>query len=189
MKTVDKVIFLDIDGVLQPFSSRERFEHVNNMQPTYDELWNKFGVDYSVYDKYDVAAVVYDWDKEAVAELKRILETTGASIVISSDWRQRKTIDILTNFFRIYGLADYIYDYTPDLDYGTIKKFKQTEEYSKYHEWRSIEIAEYLKAHPQITKWVAIDDLNLAEDFPNNAVVIYSILKKKYGDECIKLLT
>jgi hypothetical protein len=34
----EKVLFLDIDGVLQPGSSQKRFEHINEMDKLYKEL-------------------------------------------------------------------------------------------------------------------------------------------------------
>jgi hypothetical protein len=52
-----------------------------------------------------VAAVYYDCDKTAVAELKRILEKTGEKIVISSDWRE-ETVDNMVDFCRMYDLDE-----------------------------------------------------------------------------------
>jgi hypothetical protein len=185
----EKVLFLDIDGVLQPGSSQKRFEHINEMDKLYKELFDKYGIDYSPYFKYDVAAVYYDWDKESLHELRRILETTGAKIVISSDWRQSKPIDCLRNFFRIYDMADYVIDYTPDLDYETYKKIQKShEEYKDIHEWRCIEILEYLKVHPEIKKWAAIDDLPLNRYLKNAVMTSTYKLVKVDADKCIEIL-
>ncbi|MDR1554136.1 MAG: hypothetical protein LBS69_11880 [Prevotellaceae bacterium] len=186
---VKKVLFLDIDGVLQPGSYQKRFKHIDEMDVLYKELFDKYGIDYSPYFKYDVAAVYYDWDKESLQELRRILDTTGAKIVISSDWRQSKPIECLRNFFRIYDMADYVVDYTPDFDYKTYKEIQQSEErYKDIHEWRCIEILEYLKAHPEIEKWAAIDDLPLNR-YLNNAVLTSSYkLVKVDADKCIEIL-
>jgi hypothetical protein len=186
---VEKVLFLDIDGVLQPGSSQKRFEHINEMDTLYKELFDKYGVDYSSYFKYDVAAVYYDWDKESLQELRRILDTTGAKIVISSDWRQSKPVSCLQNFFRIYGMADYVVDYTPDFSYEVCKKFRETDEYKDIYECRCIEILEYLKAHPEIKKWAAVDDLPLNRYLKDNAVMTSSYkLVKADADKCIDIL-
>ena len=83
-----KVIFLDIDGVLQPYNSGERFEH--DSEKIVQELTDKKGIDYSQYYKIDVAAAYYDWDYSAVNTLRYILEQTDAKIVVSSDWRDIK---------------------------------------------------------------------------------------------------
>ncbi|MDR2407189.1 MAG: hypothetical protein LBE13_03630, partial [Bacteroidales bacterium] len=183
---VEKVLFLDIDGVLQPGSSQERFKHINEMDTLYKKLFDEYGVDYSSYFKYDVAAVYYDWDKESLRELRRILDTTGAKIVISSDWRQRKPISCLQNFFRIYGMADYVVDYTPDFDHEACKEFRKTEKYKGVYECRCIEILEYVKKHPEIKKWVALDDLSLDHYLKDNAVVTSTYkLVKVDADKCI----
>ena len=60
------------------------------------------------------------------------------------------------------------------------------------YEWleddRSIEILEYLKTHPHIKKWVAVDDKNLARDFPQNAVVTRRKITVGNADKCIEIL-
>jgi hypothetical protein len=185
---MEKILFLDIDGVLQPGSSQKRFEHINEMDKLYKELLDKFGVDYSPYFKYDVAAVYYDWDKESLQELRRILDTTGAKIVISSDWRQSKPLSCLQNFFRIYGMADFVVDYTPDLSYEAYKKLRETEEYKNIIMSRCVEILEYLKAHPEVKRWAAIDDLPLDEDLKNAVRTSSYKLLKADADKCIQIL-
>ena len=85
-----KVIFLDIDGVLQPTSAQERFNH--DMEALKVELAEKYQDDHFLeLDKYDVAAVYYDWNKQAVERLRGLLWHCDAEIVLSSDWRQTKT--------------------------------------------------------------------------------------------------
>jgi len=83
----ERVIFLDIDGVIQGYSSQKRFDFIKEIPALQKELTEKHGVDYLSYDKYDVGAVYYDWDPHAVCLIKKILDETMAMIVISSDWR------------------------------------------------------------------------------------------------------
>ena len=60
-----KMIFLDIDGVLQPYDNTERFKH--DLKETVEEVSKKFDDKiYFTMDPYDVAAVYYDWDDKAV---------------------------------------------------------------------------------------------------------------------------
>ena len=82
------MIFLDIDGVLQPLSNQKRFDHD------------------------DIAAVFYDWKPDAVKNLKSLCEKTQAEFVISSDWRSSKTLDMLKLLFKIHGLDIYVVDKT-----------------------------------------------------------------------------
>ncbi len=79
-----KVVFLDIDGVLQPTTAQDRFNH--NMESLKKELAEKYNDNHFLeLDKYDVAAVYYDWNKEAVDFLHKLLSDCDAEIVISSD--------------------------------------------------------------------------------------------------------
>jgi response regulator RpfG family c-di-GMP phosphodiesterase len=185
---MEKVLFLDIDGVLQP-PTQKRFEHIKEVDELKKQLSDKYGIDYSDYDKYDLLAVYYDWDKVAVAELRRILDTTGAKIVISSDWRVYNPMSCLKDYFRIYDLADYVTDYTPTWKYEEAKEYRKREEYKDIYEPRVIEILEYLKAHPEIKRWVALDDLYLDKFLKDNAIVTHAFrLVKADADRCIAIL-
>jgi hypothetical protein len=124
-ENTDKVVFLDIDGVPQVYGNGRRFDMIGDgsLESAYSEMERLFGFDCRRYDKYDVAAVYYDWDKGAVGELKRILDTTGAKIVLSSAWRFFGPA-AMTNFFRIHGLDGYYADDTED---GYFKRFARRE--------------------------------------------------------------
>jgi hypothetical protein len=192
---MEKVVFLDIDGVLQPGWSQKRFEHtgdryseLGDMPELYKELYEKYGVDYAQYDRYDVAAVYYDWDKEAVTELKRILDVTGAKIVISSSWRESKTLSCLADFFRLYDMAEYVVDGTPiaGKDPAVRERMKNQHIYNE----RSAEILEYVDRHPEIKKWITIDDMRMDDDLGEHAVLPRSSsLEKEEADKCIEVLS
>jgi len=180
---IEKALFLDIDGVIQPFTEY-RFEHVNKddeMELLFKELENEFKVDYREFNRYDVAAAYYDWDKDAVKEIKRILDTTGAKIVVSSSWRGGITGGYFPFLLCIHDLQKYLYGYAP-IFFGGLP------EYEGIEHTRSIEILEYLKMHPHIKKWVAVDDINLSKDFPDNAVVTYPKITTADADKCIEIL-
>jgi hypothetical protein len=183
----EKIIFLDIDGVLQPTNgAQERFEHLKEVDEFNSRLLEEYGVDYSGYNYYDVLAVYYDWDKDAVAELKRILEATGAKIVLSSDWRN-KTIFRMVDLCRIHDLDDYIIGATMKEDISPI--LDANPQYKKMRSLRSIEILMYLADHPEIKNYVAIDDKNLTPDLgEQHTVITYNKMTAKDADKCIKLL-
>jgi len=180
---IEKALFLDIDGVIQPFTEY-RFEYMNKedgMEQLFIELEDEFKINYREFNKYDVAAAYYDWDRDAVKEIKRILDATGAKIVVSSSWRSGITGDYFPFLLRIHDLQKYLYGYTPIFFEGLPK-------YDGIRHARSIEILEYLKMHPHIKKWVAVDDIDLSGDFPENAVVTYPKITAEDADKCIEIL-
>lgn len=113
-----KVIFLDIDGVLQPLSSEKRFRHMEELECRCAEL-EKAHPPYRYSDiahngcggNFDIAAVCHDWNPAAVERLRRLLNTTGARIVISSDWRE-KGIEAMRALMAIHELDTYVDDTT-----------------------------------------------------------------------------
>ena len=187
-----KAIFLDIDGVIQPLGSRKRFEHIKEFDTLSEELSQKFGVDYCRHHPYDVGAVYFDWDKTALNELQRILDITGAKIVISSDWRYTIYIGVnmekMIDFFKIYGMDEYLVDATSiNIGDNYSQLIKENPEYEDIP-MRSIEILEYLKAHPFIQKYVAIDDMPLDRGLGKFAVVTKNVMTGKDADRCIAIL-
>ena len=120
-----RIVFLDIDGVLQPTWSRNRFEHINEIEDVARQLEAK-NPDYEYYAyvtaeqgphgapysqnirRYNLAAVYFDWSKSAVDYLADILEKSDAKIVISSDWRDEGEYAVKM-FLSVYGLDKYYY--------------------------------------------------------------------------------
>lgn len=115
-----KVLFLDIDGVIQLFT-QNRFDHTpEEVHALCRELTAKFGggFDYDAWAGevgsnpfWTVAAVQWDWNADAVKELKRVLETTGSKVVLSSSWRDFGFV-AMKALFRIWGLDSYYIDDT-----------------------------------------------------------------------------
>lgn len=120
-----KVIFLDIDGVLNTVCTDGR-------HPFYRENPTRPG---------------------PVAQLGRILSATGARIVWSTTWRLRRNPWELDAWLHEHGLKAKSLDSTPDsarpLDGGLGILTARP---------RSEEVAEWLRAHPEVTHWVTIDD-------------------------------
>ena len=84
MKEIVKIIFLDIDGVL----------NVNAQgRDNYGQLFHKHFMD----------------------NLKRIVDETGAKIVLSSSWRKDGGLKLIKEMWVYRGLAGEVIDVTPDL--------------------------------------------------------------------------
>lgn len=86
-----KILFLDIDGVLNSAS-------VLHQKGRGDAICEKM-----------------------VARVNQIIEATGCKIVISSTWRLLHKIDQLKQILITYGLLDVIIDYTPHFEYQRIR--------------------------------------------------------------------
>ena len=202
MKTYNRVVFLDIDGVLQPAFRKGGNYHDEVIMELCRELEDRTGgcYPYSVWcpsneiGQMDLAAVYYDWDRDAVERLRYALEVLDAGIVLSTNWREDRGRRGMAALLAVHGLDEFLCGYTetPELLRGTDglqrqERMKDPEislaceiadagmrDVSKglrafYGEggkdapvpWRSVEIREYLDRHPEITSYVAIDDMDL----------------------------
>jgi ribosomal protein L31 len=85
------LIFLDVDGAL---NSHQWFEKREKMGIKYQE-----GDDFLLYMETDI-------DPEAVKRVKRICDSTGAKIVISSVWQKGRLYDVLLKVFAQYNLKN-----------------------------------------------------------------------------------
>jgi len=86
-----KIIFLDIDGVLNSDTWEESDEHINGKYPE-----NMF-------------------DPKAVNLLNKIIKETGAKIVLTSTWRLKYSLVEMTKLFIKIGLKCDLIGCTPDL--------------------------------------------------------------------------
>lgn len=130
-----KVIFLDIDGVLN-----------DNHTKSTTGMGFKF------------------IDTSKILRLKSIVAATGAKIVLSSDWRYDREDPLLNGDFlelreRLakHGLT--FYDFTPEIDWDS----------------RGLEIQTWLDAHPQVSRFVILDDRDDME--PNMGHLIQTTMR------------
>jgi hypothetical protein len=94
-----KVIFLDIDGVLNSFD----YMHGANA------VWHESDHDYDIIrDKYG-----QKFDPRCVLWLEWIVKKTGAKIVISSSWRM-SGLRVMQDMWDLRNLPGEVIDITPD---------------------------------------------------------------------------
>ncbi len=106
-----KVVFQDIDGVL---NSRDDFTETSG---------------------------VHVINKNMLQRLKKILDCTGAKVVLSSTWRfDSKGINIVRS--NLQEIGHEIFSVTPNIDIFD----------------RKTEIKTWLEDHPEVVLWVVLDD-------------------------------
>ena len=133
---MDKIIFLDIDGVLN------------------SNFWNEDHQKEISDGKY------IDVDK--VKLLAGLVKESGAAIILHSGWRfwfgenlkpLRPEAEYLEALFDNEGIA--VAGMTPDL---TTEEIRKTKKFSKV---KADEILLWLNNHPDVKDWVVLDDLEL----------------------------
>lgn len=93
---MNKVIFLDIDGVLNSTKSCE-FYHKKYGGNGYGGFFNE--------DEEPTLENVL-WDGECVGWFDKIVKETGASVVISSTWRKYYDLFAFHSMFKLYNVFD-----------------------------------------------------------------------------------
>ena len=151
-----KVLFLDHDGVVCLSNNwggrRKKWAKYRSVHPDSSKYVNEAPVDV----RFD------DFDKKAVKVLNEILDETGAEIVVSSDWRFHATLEELGEYYTLQGVNKKPFAFTDNKLPQGLKYFHRN---SELEETRSYEILYWLKEHPEVTHWVAVDDLDMSENF------------------------
>ena len=120
-----KIIFLDFDGVMDT--------------EYYDHLLSE--ADKPISDEYGLL-----FDPECVKNLKYIIDSTGADIVISSTWKDFMSYQEILDMWKYRGLPGFVTDVTPS-----------TENHK-----RGDEIDGWLKECHTECNYVIIDDLDVS---------------------------
>jgi len=157
-----KIVFLDFDGVLNShryFASR--------------------GLEKDVTEEAEAL------DPKAVARLNRLIEVTGASVVISSSWRHGRSLDRLAYMLALRGFIGPVIDKTVDWSEPDEGKLIYTAQE------RGDEIRIWLDAHPEVTTFVALDDdsdMTAVRDFHVKTSLDEGLLDE-HVDRAISILT
>jgi hypothetical protein len=159
-----KVIFLDHDGVIC-LSTEWGGRHKKQKE------WG--GRKLSMSNKAIPLEYRFDnFNQKAVKTLNKILEETGAEIVVSSDWKHHATLEEMGEYYEKQGIIKKPIALTTNL--GQCNWYNDMT-WIWSPRWdlemtRVIEITQFLHDHPEVTHWVAIDDLDMGkngEDWKN----------------------
>jgi hypothetical protein len=147
-----KTIFLDHDGVI--CLSTEwggRFKKQTEARRKLSESVLSLPVD----ARFD------NFNKKAIKVLNEILEETGAEIVVSSDWKRWANVEELGEYYEQQGIVKKPIAFTKNLKECEVPKNFIWSRQWDLEQTRSLEILQYLRDHPEVTEWVAVDDLNM----------------------------
>jgi len=132
---MSKIIFLDIDGVLathkQYMMNRKKFWDKNNIAKD--------------------LRIPYPFDPKCVKIFNEILDSTGAEIVLSSDWKYHWGLSDLDTIFKFNGVNKSPVDVTINEDASMSNMGRN----------RAYQIGKYITDYG-ITNYVVIDDLNIS---------------------------
>ncbi len=150
-----KVIFLDHDGVICLSTewgsrSKKRKKFISEIDST-----ENLPVEY----RFD------NFNQKAVRILNQILEETGAEIVVSSDWRYHANLEEMCEYYLSQGVIKGPIDFTPKTNEIDTKDWLENS-YSLESE-RAFEIKCWLANPGKVSKWVAVDDLNMSNFLDN----------------------
>ena len=117
------------------------------------------------FDNRPVQCRFDDFDSKAVKVLNKILEETGAEIVVSSDWRLHATLEELGDYYESQGIIKRPIAVTDQFKDLFPKEWNAFRFRAELELERSMEIGHWLENHPEVTHWVAVDDLNMSPEF------------------------
>jgi len=145
-----KALFLDHDGVIclaQQWGGRFKKPGFDSNPDTPMDIRND------------------NFDKKAVKVLNDIIQETGCEIITSTDWRRRSTLQQMQTMYVTRGIK-------PPIDMtGIFSELLKQDKVPGHFEFtfdnsleieRSCEILHWLSEHPEVTHWVAVDDLDLS---------------------------
>ena len=148
-----KLIFLDHDGVIclsNNWGGRFKKQHKwggRKLSMTSLEIPLEYRFD--------------NFNKKSIKILNEILETTGAEIIVSSDWKKWATLEEMGEYYLSQGITKKPIGFTDSLLYADYNEFSWSKKFDS-EQTRSFEIKECLKIYPKVTHWVAIDDLDMS---------------------------
>ena len=150
---MEKIIFLDFDGVLNT-------EHYQNL------LYHEGKALQDEYGSY--------FDPEAVKQLKRIIDTTQADIVVESSWKYLG-LEAMQEMWEEREMPGRVIDITPTVGYN-----------------KGMEIASWLSEHTiEGTKYVIIDDEYVILDSQQPHFILtnpYDGITEELADRAISIL-
>lgn len=162
------IIFLDIDGVIQPYGNQLRHDH------SYDKTLEFLGsrCDRKLVDEgdpADICAAYYDWDEVSLGLLSSLCRNCGAYIVFHSAWVKSNSLERLRLFMDLYGLGGFVLDVCKPITLDELSRCR--EEQKRLINEKAIMIRRWLDDHnEEVLNYIVIDDLDLSAEFGRHFV-------------------
>ncbi len=155
------VLFLDFDGVLNSVDYLRKTPFIRDVPPTPEEqdFVERWPAHYLAHDlNYGrFVNLLRMLDRRAVRRLNRLVEQTGAEVVISSGWRKTFELPgILAILQRTGFRGTRLLGMTPRKIAGCTRQYEPP---------RGSFIETWLSKHPQVTGFVILDDRHDMEPF------------------------
>ena len=172
----NKILFLDHDGVIclsSEWGSRNKKQ----------KKWNRRKLSMSIPLEFRFD----NFNQKAIKVLNQILVETDVEIVISSDWRYHATLEEMGEYFELQGIIKKPIDFTPrtqDIEPEFWEKFSVSK--SDIESERAFEIKYWLQQHPEVTHWVAIDDLDMSQKDETQTHMLENFVLTPKSNEGIK---
>lgn len=129
---LSKVIFLDFDGVLLTDSAAQQQTNQGVTMQTYLQK--------------------VEFDRDCVSNLNQLVDRTGAQLVLSTSWAEGNSFSSVANCLMRNGIdPGHIWEYDDPSEHSWMTPRSSTDN-------RALQIAEWLKLHPEVNTWCAIDD-------------------------------
>ena len=155
-----KILFLDNDGVIclsENWGGRikKKREGIKKGLISSNAMTYELPVEY----RFD------NFDDKAIKVLNSILEETGAEIVVSSDWRHHASLEEIGEYYLSQGIIKAPIAFTSTTEEVEPELWKVLRFRADLELERSIEILYWLNKHPEVTHWVAVDDLDMSVEY------------------------
>lgn len=146
-----KVLFLDVDGVLNSHQSATFWHNKRDQNKWENELYSEWQGSLKEY-------LAFEFDPIALSNLEELLRRVPRlNIVVSSTWRFGEDVASLQKIFQPAKLvSSAIIDVTPHLGHGVA---------------RGLEIQKWLDGHPEVQEFVILDDDNDMEHLSHRLIL------------------
>ena len=155
-----KVLFLDNDGVIclsENWGGRNKKKREGIKKGLISS--NAMAYELPVEYRFD------NFDDKAIKVLNSILEKTGEEIVVSSDWRHHASLEEIGEYYLSQGIIKAPIAFTSTTEEVEPELWKVLRFRADLELERSIEILYWLNKHPEVTHWVAVDDLDMSVEY------------------------